>query len=453
VAVLPLASLGPDADGGYLADGLTAELIARLSTVKGLRVIARGSILPFKDAARSREDIGRQLRVGAHLEGSVQKWGERVRLTAHLVDTASGEHLWGEVYDSGLQDLVTVQLEIVRRVADVLQARERGDQDAEPAHAATLAPDAYMAYLKGRYFLDKRDEESAWQARDHFREALDLDPTYALAWTGWSDTLEVLAWLSLMSPREAYVQSQAAAERALQLEPDLPEAHVSLARALFRHHFDFEAAARHMRRAIALNPSHAEARQQHAAYLRIRGRFDEALNEARLAADLDPLSPSNRLEVGVTLYMARRYDEALAEYNRLLDTRPDFTPVYFFIALVHVQRQQYELALTTLERARPTARWQDSETLRAYIFAVTGRTAEARARLDELERRGRTEQISPWHGAVIHLGLGEHTSALDLLDLAFEQQSWQIPLLPVEPIFDPLRSNPRFVALVERIRR
>jgi adenylate cyclase len=235
----------------------------------------------------------------------------------------------------------------------------------------------------------------------------------------------------------------------LQIDPDLPEGHVSLARVLFRHHFEFEAAADHLRRAIELNPSHAEARQLYAKYLRVRGRFEEALEQTRMAADLDPLSPMHQIEIGVTLYMARRYDEALAHYQRILDNRPDFTSTYMFMALVHMQQQQYEQALAMLDRATPTDRWLNAEAVRAYIFAIMGRRAEG---LDALERLSRTEHVSPWHLAVIHLGMGEHDRALDLLELAFDERAWQIPLLPVEPTFDALRSNPRFIALVDRMR-
>jgi serine/threonine protein kinase/tetratricopeptide (TPR) repeat protein len=449
LAVLPLASFGSHPDDSYLADGLTAGLIAQLSRVRGLRVIARASVLPYKDSGKSAVDIGRELDVGTLLEGSVQTSGDQVRLTLHLVDTTSQEHLWAQTYESAVQDVSVVQFDIARRVTEALQAHPGNGEAGGAARTSTPLPEAYMLYLKGRFSLDNRDEESARKARDYFRRALDLDPTYAQAWTGWSDTLDVLMWLSIMSPGEAYAQSRAAAERALQIDPDLPEGHVSLARVLFRHHFEFEAAADHLRRAIELNPSHAEARQLYAKYLRVRGRFEEALEQTRMAADLDPLSPMHQIEIGVTLYMARRYDEALAHYQRILDNRPDFTSTYMFMALVHMQQQQYEQALAMLDRATPTDRWLNAEAVRAYIFAIMGRRAEG---LDALERLSRTEHVSPWHLAVIHLGMGEHDRALDLLELAFDERAWQIPLLPVEPTFDALRSHPRFIALVDRMR-
>jgi tetratricopeptide (TPR) repeat protein len=319
--------------------------------------------------------------------------------------------------------------------------------------AVTDAPGVHDLYAKGRYYLDKRDEESARKARDYFRQALDADPTYARAWVGWSDTLDVLAWLSVVPPREAYAQSRAAAERALALDSDLPEAHVALARVLFRHDFEFESAAEHLRRAIRLNPNHAEARQLHAAYLRVRGRFDEALEEIETAAALDPLSSMNQVEFGITLYMARRYDEALTHYRQVLETRPDFTPAHFFTALVHLQRHEHDLALAALDRATPSSGWEETTTMRAFIHAVTGQQAAARAQLEALDRRARTQHVSPWYPAIIHLGIGNYDQALDLLDLAFEERAWQVPLLPVEPIFEPVRSHPRFIALVERLRR
>jgi TolB-like protein/Tfp pilus assembly protein PilF len=451
VAVLPLAGIGLDPEDGYLADALTAELIAQLSSVSGLRVIARESVLPFTGAAKSTVDIGRELDVDALLQGSVRGAGDHVRLTLRLVDTISQEDLWTGTFDTASEDLRGVQREIAQRVAGALEAA--ASQDGDTAQADTPVREAYTLYLKGRYFLDKRDEESARKAGDYFRQALDLDPTYARAWTGWSDTLDVLTWLSVVPPRDAYTQGRAAAERALALDPALPEAHVSLARALYRHYFEFDAAAEHLRRAIGQNPSHAAARQEYGAYLRMRGRFDEALEQIRTAAALDPLSPMHQVELGITLYMARRYDEALAHYRRVLDTRPDFTQAYFFMALVHLQQHQYEHALAALGQASPAAYWQEKDTVETYIHATSGQSDKARARLGTLERLAAAGQMSPWHPAIIHLALGEHDRALDLLEMAFDDRSWQIPLLPVEPIFDPLRSNTRFVALVDRLRR
>lgn len=330
--------------------------------------------------------------------------------------------------------------------------------DVPPSTAAGLLAaeatdsDAHTLYLTGRYFLDKRDEESTRKALDYFRRALDADPTYARAWAGWADAHKVMAWLTLMPPQEAYSRVRAAATRALELDPGLAEAHVSLATVLSEFDLDLETAARHTRRAIELDPASAAARRQHAVFLRTWRRFDEALDELRTARELDPLWRTNQQELGVTLFMAGRYDEALAAFDRSLESAPDDLSTYFFIAAVRREQGRYDEALAALDRARPTGRWQSAETLRAYIYAVSGREAEARARLTALDELARTEYVSPWHPAIVHLGLGEIEHALDLLEQAYEQRGRELRLLPVEPIFNPIRSHPRFVALVEKVR-
>jgi Tfp pilus assembly protein PilF len=244
---------------------------------------------------------------------------------------------------------------------------------------------------------------------------------------------------------------KAAAERALQLDPDLPEAHLSLAFALSDYYWDFEAAARHYRRAIELNPSYAAAHNGYSQFLRFQGRFDEALAQSRQAEQLDPLTPNHQLVTATTLYLARRYDESMAQLRRVLDANPLFAYAHFFRALVHVQMGEYEKALAALDEPGAGGNLQ-RDSLRGYIHAITGRQKEAREGLDKLKRFSQDQDISPFHSAVIHVGLGEHDRALDLLEQAYRDHDWEVRMLPFEPLFDPLHSHPRFRALVEKFK-
>jgi tetratricopeptide (TPR) repeat protein len=237
----------------------------------------------------------------------------------------------------------------------------------------------------------------------------------------------------------------------LKIDPDLPEAHVTLATALSTYYWHFDAAADHYRRALELNPSYANAHRLHAEYLRFEGRFDEALAAARQGEELDPLSPAHQIETGIDLYWARRYDEAIGQFRRVLDVNPQFNYARFFLALVLIQKQQYDEALSALDEPGAGGGLQQ-ETLRGYIHAVTGRQTEARRGLGRLTLLSRTQNVSPWHAAIIHMGLGEHDGALDLIEQAYRNRDWQVRMLPVEPILDPLRSHPRFRMLADKVR-
>jgi TolB-like protein/Tfp pilus assembly protein PilF len=453
VAVLPLAAVGSDPDERYVAEGMTSDLIARLSSLRGLRVIARSSVMRYRGTGKTAMAVGQELRAGAVLQGSVQKAADQIQIALRLVDAKSNDLLWSEHYAEEIGDLQAVQHEIAQRVVEVLRVQLEPTERRQLTMAGTSNPDAYMLYLKGRHFLDKWDEASAGQARGYFQRALDLDPAFAQAWTGLGDAYHVLSALETLPEADAYPRTKAAAERALQIDPHLPEAHVSLATALSAFYWDFEGAAQHIRRAIELNPSDATAHVLYGEYLRYRGRFAEALVETRQAEELDPLAPAHQLDTGIVLYLARRYDEAIAQYRRLLSMNPDHRYAYFALALAYVQAKQYEEAVEALDRAGAAGRLRvQQHTLRGYIHGRTGRRPEARKELDRLKLLSREQHVSPWHFAIVHLGLGEHDRTLDLLEEAYRHRAWQLRLLRVEPMFDSLQSNARFRALADKVK-
>jgi eukaryotic-like serine/threonine-protein kinase len=316
--------------------------------------------------------------------------------------------------------------------------------------------DAESLYRAGRYYLDKRDEASTYKALELFRRTLDADPSSARAWAGRADAYQLLAWLRVIPPSEAYAAMRPAAKHALALDDTLPEAHVSMATVLAEQDLDAEAAVVHTRRALELDEDHAPAHRQYAAYLRLHRTFDAALEHLEIAEQLDPHWRTTRQEIGVTLYMAERYDEALdvlLRYQQSPDAPRDDVSTYFFIAAAHAQLGDFEAALAALDKATPTREtWPSVESLRLYVHARAGNVQRAWDGLAELERRVSTERLSPWYAAVVHIGLGEIERAIDLLEEAFDWPTRQMRLLPVEPIFAGLRGqHERFDALVARV--
>ncbi len=450
MAVLPLANLSADPEDAYFADGLTEELISRLSKLRDLRVIARTSVLPYRETDKSITEIGGELDVGTLLEGSVRKVGEQVRVTVQLIDAESQEHLWAEDYDAGMEDILAVQGEIAEQIAEALQVQMQESERQALSRQATAA-EAYTLYLKGRYFWNKRDAASFEQARVYFQLALDEDPMYAQAWAGLADTYQMLASIDAVAPEKAMSLARAAAERALALDDHLAEAHTALAVVLMSFYREWEAAGRHLRRAVTDNPNYALAHQQYAQYLAIEGRFDEAVAEARRAQALDPLSLYARANAGWILYLAGRQEEAAVHLRETIALNPDFGLAHLDLGLVYLEVGSFEEAVKAFETLR--ALWGDSPAvmgLLGHAYARQGRPATARRLLDALRQR---QLRTPFHEAVLYIGLGEHKQALNALEEAVNQRSGLVMYLGVDPIIDPLRSDLRFQSLLETVGR
>lgn len=451
LAVLPLDNFSPDPEDAYLADGLTEQLISRLSRLSGLQVIARTSVMRYRGTDAGIADIGRELDVGAVLEGSVRKSDDRVRITVQLIDVTSQEHLWSEDYDARLVDVLALQQQIAERVAEALQLKLGTGEHRVLAKRDTQIPDAYTEYMMGRYFLGKLDRASFLQARDHFQRALDLDPLFPQAWSSLADAYNHLTSVQAMRALDLSPRARAAAERALELDPDLAEAHAALALVLSMHYWDSASAERHFLRALELDPSYAMARRNYATHLRNLGRFDEALVQARKAQELDPLSVFPRLEEGIILFVARRYDEVIAHCLSLLGVNPNSPLAHLLLAKAYAATARFEEALATLQKGDPDATRPGHQATLGYIYGLMGRQDDARQMLQALDTQPIRESVTGFHKSVIHIALCEHDQALDLLEQAAEERTWLTRLLGVEPIFDPLRNEPRFRALLQRV--
>lgn len=450
VAVLPFDHFGPDPGDEYLADGMTEELVTRLSRVTGLRVIARTSVMPYRGAGRSVADVGRELGVGYVLEGSVRRSGDRMRIAVQLVDARTEQHLWAENYEGEVERVLDVQRKIAEAVVAALPVRPPESEHRRLVERGTDDPSAHLLYLRGRHMLGRDDPVSFARARDFFERAIEQDSTYARAWSGLSDALDRLVWARVVHPTEAYPRARAAAERALELDPDLAEAHVSLARALTAYVWDPERAERHFRRALALDPSNARAHRTYSSHLLNHGRFAEARTEAEAAVELDPLSFFPHFQLVLVAFFEGRNDEAIERAEALIGMGPDARNAHFMLAKARVEKGQYEAALRDLDRADPQRTFPPALAVRGYIHGKTGQTAEARRTLDTLENMSLGPFVA-FERAIVHLGLEENGRALELLQVAVEARDWRVRLLREEPMFMPLRSEPGYQALLSRV--
>ncbi len=454
LAVLPIVDDALDPRHSGIAAALTPELIAALSAISGLRITAMASVARWRaDAAPS--ELVDALGVDGCVRGSVHATGSRIHTRLELIDCRSAESLWSHGIESTIAQLGGSICTLARGIAETLQIRVSTDEERRMLGARSPEHDAYRCYLEARPMLDRWDREAANQAAVLFRRAVEADPAFAHAWSGLAHSLTKLAGLTALTPTEAYSQARAAAERALELNEELPEAHTALATALSYHYLEPRGAERHFQRAIELDPSHAAARGFYAELLRNQGRFTEALTQIKAAQELNPSSPAHAFEEGLILYVARRYDEAHARLRRLLDASTGFHVAHFGMALVLVQLGRFDEALAELQALDPDVQSPDARSLRGYIYARTGRRTEAETMIallrESLSDFQRPFDPSPFHAAVILVGLGRFDEGLDLLWELHRERTWHAGLLKVEPMLDPLRTQPRFQRLLEAL--
>ena len=456
LAVLPFENLTGDPEQEYLADGMTEELIAQLGRMDPSRlgVIARTSAMQFKKTTKRADQIGSELGVSHLLEGSVRTTGGRIRVAVQLIETRHQTHVWAEQYERDVRDVLALQREVAEAIVPHITsslAIAPSNANADARRHSTIA-EANEHYLRGRYYWSKDTADGHAKAMEHFRKAIDLDSSFALAHSGLADTYILLGSDGFMPMRDAYPLARTAALKALALNDELGEAHNSLAAINADYYWDWVEADRHFKRAVDLNPSYETALSFYSFNLACMGRIEEALALARRAQRLDPVSAGAQMNVGVILYFARRYDDAVVAIKETLDLDPDFGPAYVTLGRIYVAKGMPDRAVDELKRAevlmgpRP-----DVTTPHAYVLARAGRHREARAMLGELRRLAKPRDPAPIRLAMIHIGLGETDRAFEWLEKAYEARDWQMALLNVEPLFDTVRSDPRFAALVAHV--
>jgi adenylate cyclase len=453
VAVLPFVNMGAERNDEYLSDGMTEELINALAKVPGLRVPGRTSCFAFK--GRNEEgifhEVGARLQVGTVLEGSVRKAGDKLRVTAQLVNVADGYHLWSENYDGDLNDIFAFQSNVAKRVVEALQVKLGVEAARALAKQPTENPEAHRLYLLGRYEFGKYSAAGWTSSIRYYEQALKLDPTYALAYCGLADTYAYMGGV-LMPSKEAVVKEKEFAQKALELDPELAEAHLSLACALAGA-FDWQNSQIEFDRAIELNPNLAWAYEIYAWFLGGLGRLDEAIAKDKKAIELDPLNSFFQAALAYYLYHARRYEEAIAQIRNTLELDPTSTLARHLLGCCLLWKGDTAGAIAEFQRSKivVTGAWYQG--LLGYAYATSGDRPKAEQMLCELEELAKHQYVNSSAFAAIYIGLEEKEKALDWLDKCYENQESACWLLKVDPIYDSVRNEPRFQALVKKVFR
>ncbi len=452
VAVLPFVNVSADPNTEYLSDGITESIINNLSQLPRLRVMARSTIFRYKGREDDPQKIGRDLGVGAVLVGRIQPRGDLLTVQTELVDVANGSQLWGEQYNRKLSDLLAVQEDISREISGRLRLRLTGEEKTRVAKRPTENIEAYQLYLKGRYYWNKRTEEGFHKAIEYFSEATEKDRNYGLAHAGLADSYILLGEYGLLPAKEAFAKAREAATKALELDDTLGEAHNALATVKADYDWDWPGAEREFRRATELNPGYATAHQWYGELLSELGRNEEALAEIKQAQQLDPLSLIINTVSGAILQRAGRVDLAIEQLRKTLEIDPNFAQAHWDLGDAYVRKGAFAEAIAEFQRAitlSPNITWYKGALGHAYARA--GKSAEARKLLDELKEHSRRSYVSWWDFAAIYAGLGEKDQALASLEKAYEQRDNRMVELRVDPLLDPLRSDPRFADLLRRI--
>jgi DNA-binding winged helix-turn-helix (wHTH) protein/TolB-like protein/Tfp pilus assembly protein PilF len=450
IAVLPFRTISSDPGDTELSFGMTETLNTRLSTLRQIEVRPPSSARKFASPEQDPVAAARELKVDAILESSIQRSGNRVRVTLRLINATDGSTLWAGQADQQVEEIFVLQDQVAEQVARALVPQlSRSDQDLL-AKRYTQNPEAYRLYMNGRYHWNRVTIENWGKAKEYFHLAIEKDPNYALPYTGLADLYSSIVADAIVPKEESMPKARQAAMRALELDETLAEAHVSLARIKAYYDWDWSGAELELKRAVELDPNSSVAHHEYANYLSYMGRSDQAIAEALRSRDLDPLSQLANFNLAFALICGRRYDEAVAESRQVLGTFPQ---AHYWMGLAYLWDAKYEEAAVEFENRLKTS---DSDILvkpnLAYAYAMSGRKAQARTLMAELTEHYKQRRVSPYFMAMIHAGLGEKDQAFILLEEAYREHSRPLGALKIVPVWDSLRSDPRFTDLLRRIR-
>jgi TolB-like protein/class 3 adenylate cyclase/Tfp pilus assembly protein PilF len=453
VAVLPFANISPDQVDEYFADGMTEELIASVSRIRGLRVIARTSVMRYKGTNKPIAQIGRELNVGSVLEGSVRKVGNKIRISVQFIETAEEEPRWSQRYDREVKDVFAIQSEIAQHVAEALKDHVFGGTPREEFRTTTFSTEAYKNYLRGRQLWNKRTEADLRTAVSLFEKAIKLDPNYARAYVGLADSYAALALLEFMAPNEAYPQAREAVRQALRLNAGLAAAHTSSGLIKFQYDWDWKGAEAEFTESISINFNYASAHHYYADYLKAMGRFEEALAEIEKARELDPLSLAINIGVGHVLYLSGQYDRAIEEYKKAVELDPDFMATHVWFGRPYLEKGMFDEALAELETAVSLS--GESTIALAMLghgLASAGRGQEALRILERLKEKSRGQYVPSYWIAVIYNGFRDKEQVIAWMRKALEERSSWLVWSGVEPRFAWLRDDPEFASILRAMK-
>jgi len=451
IAVLPFVNANPDPNTEYLSDGISQSLIDSLSRIPRLRVLASGTTFTYKGRQVDPRQVGRDLKVAALLQGKVMKLGDNLLIETYLVNTSDGAQLWGDRYKRNMSDVVTIESDISREIADKLRLRLTGTEQERLTKHYTENPEAYQLYLKGLYHTRKYSKEGLEEGAAYFRQAIALDSDYALAYAGYSYN-RGLAQDWLAPAHETEPAAKAAAEKALQLDDNLVSAHTMLGDVYLFYDYNLPAAESEFKRAIQISPNDASAHSFYGWYLTSMMRFDEGIAECQRARQLDPLSSETNFLLGQTLYLARRYDQAISQLRTTIDLDPTFWVAHDELGWAYQEQGDLPRALAEFQKARELEP-NVAEPLASLGrgFALSGQAAKAKDVLNQLRKVSANIHITPYNVASIYSALGNKDAALAELEKAYQERSFYLSWLAVDPQLDSLRQEPAFQDLLRRV--
>ena len=452
IAVLPFKPLVSENRNESLEIGMADTLIAKLSNFREINVRPISAVRRYAGIEQDAVAAGREQQVDAVLDGQLQQSGEKIRVTVRLVRVEDGTTIWTNQFDEKMTDIFVLQDAIAERVAGALALRLTREEKGQLTKRYTENTEAYQLYLMGRYQLNRLTDDGFLKGRDYFQQAIDTDPNYALAYAGLADSYNMLSGFNALAAKEGFPKARAAAIRALELDGELAEAHTALGTVKLSYDWDWSGAEREFKRAIEINPRYSDAHHTYSYYLSAMGRFDEALAEMRRAQELEPLSLVKIIGIGEIYYYQRQYDQAIEQYQKVLEMDPNSGFTHWAIGNVYLRKGMYDEAIAEYQKAIPlSGDSPDEPAMLAYAYALSGRKGEALQIINDLKQRSTRSYISPTIIAFIYIGLGEKDEAFALLDKAYDGRDFLLVLLKVEPMFDNLRSDPRFPVLLMRV--
>jgi TolB-like protein len=454
IAVLPFENASNDPNAEYLSEGISEALINSLAEVQQLRVIARATAFHYKGKMVDPKRLGRELQVGAVLSGKVRQMQDVLSVQVDLVDATTGAQLWGEQYERKVSDVLAIKQTITREVTEKLRLRLSDEEQRQLTRRDTTNAEAYQLYLRGRYVWNKRTEEGLRKGIEYFRQAIDTDPNYSLAYVGLADSYNFLGavGIAVLPPGEALPKAKSAAMRALEIDDSLAEAHASLAFVRLYYDWDGSGAEKAFQRAIELNPNYAPARQWYSHLLMASGRTNESITEAKRAAEIDPLSLPAAMNVGWQYQWSRQYDLAVEHLRKALEIDSNFEQGHWGLGLAYEGKRLVEEAASEFQKAINLSGGNPVYAAAlGHAYAIGGKKAEAMRTRAELEEQSKRRYVSPYWMATLHVGLGDKDQAFQWLAKAYEERSGGLIWLSVDPRMDDLRSDPRFAGLMQRI--
>jgi serine/threonine protein kinase/tetratricopeptide (TPR) repeat protein len=455
VAVLPFVNASADPNAEYLGDGITESLINSLSTLPHLKVMSRDSAFMYKGKDTDAHTIGQALGVRAVLKGRVMQRGDDLQISAELVDARDNSHIWGQQYSRKASDIFALQSDLAKEMTSMLRMRLTGEDEKRMMKTYTANPEAYQDYLKGSYWWNKSTEEGLKKGIEYFQQAIATDPAYALAYSGLADCYSGLAIYGFVPAKEGHPRAKEAALKALELDDTLAEAHASLANIKINYDWDWSGGEKESQRAIELNPGYANAHRLYGQALRNTGRLGQAIVELKRGVELDPLSLGNNRSLGLAFYEARQYDQAIEQERKTLELDPSYVPAHRTLGMAYAQKSMYREATAQFESALAISPGNTNVLAEfGYVYAVAGRRADAQKMLDQLSELSKQGYVPAGFRALIYVGMGQKDKAFEWLEKSYEERfvvGEGSTDIKVDPVFDPLRSDPRFADLLRRM--